>query len=277
MSPIFGAKPPTSLSRQRKDYFFDYGKYLLGIVTILAFATYASAILSPYWRCKLFGSYCLAANPAPESAQATEPSCDLSEDAASNESEAQRAARAACRIKEVAHSFDAREDDETKTQRQSLLESYKWAQTQECAAAATDCAAKTCYSNYLAQFGNSALHETEARYLQRQAEQKCASNARASVADGHYLARSSAGCGSKPESVTVEIRGGRVSWRHEVHGTAVQWRGSIDQAGAITATVDNEPAYHASGQYTDANRNLTMIYPQCATAISMRIINKMSD
>jgi hypothetical protein len=276
MSTTFGVKPRASLRDRSRHRSFDRATFVLGSLAVLAIAASISAMLSTSLRCKLFSSYCPGAVPALDVAQ-TEPVCSLSESAPPYDRGAQKAARAACRMNELARLFDQAEDDETKANKQNLLESYKWRQAQECAAGASNCAAKNCYASYLAEFGGSSLHEIEARDLLRRAEQKCISPARSSMADGRYLARSSAGCGSKPGSVTVDIHQGRISWRHELQGVQYSWDGTIDSAGAVTAEASSESAFRASGQYTDADRSVTMTFPDCATGITMRIINKMSD
>jgi hypothetical protein len=276
VSTTFGLRPQASLRGRGRDRSFDRTTFVLGSLAFLAIIASVAAMLSTSLRCEIFSSYCPGAVPALDFAQ-TEPDCGLSESAPPHDKEAQKAARAACRMDELARSFDQEEDDETKANRQNLLESYKWRQAQECAAGASNCAAKSCYASYLAEFSGSSLHEIEARDLLRRAEQKCVSHTSSSVTDGRYLARSSAGCGSKPESVAVDIHRGRISWRHELQGVQYSWDGTIDSAGAVTAEAVNESAFSASGQYTEADRSVTMTFPDCASGITMRIINKMSD
>lgn len=277
MSTTFGLKPQASLRDRSRNRSFDRATFLLGPLAVLAIVASISAMLSSSLRCKLFGSYCRGPALASDVAQTEPPACGMSESAQPDDREAQKVARAACRMNELARSFDLAEDDETKANRQKLLESYKWRQAQQCAAGASNCAAKSCYASYLAEFSGSSLHEFEARDLLFRAEQECVSNTPMSVTDGRYLARSSAGCGSKPESVAVDIHHGRISWRHELRGVQYSWDGTIDSTGTVTAEASNESAFSAAGQYTEAGRSVTMTFPHCATGITLRIINKMSN
>jgi hypothetical protein len=100
---------------------------------------------------------------------------------------------------------------------------------------------------------------------------------RGEQADGHYLARSQAACGEKPTSVIVDIKSAAIAWRYEYGGIVYQWRGEIDADGAIRASVGGSDAFKASGRFTDAGREATMIYPDCPDGIAMRIVNKIPD
>jgi hypothetical protein len=97
------------------------------------------------------------------------------------------------------------------------------------------------------------------------------------AADGHYLARSQAACGAKPTSVIVDVRSAEIAWRYEFDGIVYQWRGEIDADGAVRASVGGSDVFRASGRFTDAGREATMIYPDCPEGIAIRIVNKIPD
>lgn len=113
--------------------------------------------------------------------------------------------------------------------------------------------------------------------LLERAEQTCSANALSAIADGRYLARSRGACGAKPDSVTVEIQRGAVSWRHDFRGISFNWSGTIDSGGAIEAAVGNSSDYVAVGRYSESDREVAMKYPGCESRISMQIINKIAN
>jgi hypothetical protein len=90
------------------------------------------------------------------------------------------------------------------------------------------------------------------------------------IVDGTYVARTGRGCGEKPVSFTVEIKGGRVSWTHDFQGISYQWTGTIDASGIIHANVGNNEVFSAAGQYRDDGRRVEIHYPQCGSE-SIRI------
>ena len=241
------------------------------------FLSVPALALLPSVRCRLIGASCLVSAPSPDITETEVSTCELPEDISRNDGEALKSVRAGCRLAEIAHSFDRAQDGGSAVERQRLLDSYKWHEAQECTVGISDCATRSCYANYLAEFSVSGLHTVEAQAMQRQAEEKCSANALSSLADGRYVARSSAACGVKPESVTLEINHGEISWRHEFQGISFQWSGRIDSNGAIDASVGNSSAYSAIGRYNEADRNVRMTYPQCVSSISMQIISKMSN
>ncbi len=206
-----------------------------------------------------------------------QPACELPQDISPSDGEAMARARGACRLAQAARSVDLAQDDRTRAERERLLESYRWRQVQECVVGASDCGARSCYSGYLAEFGSSGAHKTEAQASRERAEQKCRANALSATADGRYLARSRGGCGAKPDSVTVEINHGAISWRHEFQGISFNWSGTIDSGGVIEAAVGNSSAYSAAGRYSETDRGVAMKYPRCEGGISMQIINKISN
>jgi hypothetical protein len=186
-------------------------------------------------------------------------------------------ARKACKLQSAAQSFEARGEDRMDIGKQQLLDSHRWREAQECAATASSCAAQNCYSEYLGGSDASSLHGEEARGLLNASETKCSADAFSGLADGHYLARSNRGCGAKAESIPIELRKGEISWRHELSGVSYQWRGWINSSGVIEAYVGMGAGYVAVGQISDSERSVTMQYPQCDGAITMQIINKLSN
>jgi hypothetical protein len=140
---------------------------------------------------------------------------------------------------------------------------------QQCAASASACVAVRCYDNYIAKFGSSAGQGSDAQAEIARLKGLCPTS---QIADGSYFARSNRSCGARLQSVTVEIRQGRISWAHDFQGTSYQWTGIIDPSGNIRASVANNSAYSAIGQYSEDQRHLEMRYPQCGSeSISMEI------
>jgi hypothetical protein len=96
-------------------------------------------------------------------------------------------------------------------------------------------------------------------------------------ADGRYLARTRAACGAQPYSVTVEIEHGQIHWRHEYQGADYPWDGTIDASGTIQGLVRGSSDLRATGHFNDDEREVKMVYPQCAPGITMEIVNKMPN
>lgn len=243
----------------------------IAFVLLTLFIVGAATTLLLSLRCRFLGACPVAVKLISAAAPA-----DLSCAAPAGRS-ADPDARKACKLKEAAQSFEAGEDEKTNIGKLQLLDSYRWREVSECAASSSICAAQNCYSDYLGEANASSLHKEEARTLLQGAESKCSASALSSLADGAYLARSSRGCGAKAESIPLQIRKGEISWRHELNGISYQWRGWINSSGAIEAYVDMGSGYAAVGQFSDSERNVTMQYPQCDGAISMQIINKLSN
>jgi len=151
-------------------------------------------------------------------------------------------------------------------------EDYVLKQAQQCAESAQPCVVKTCYADYLTQFP-SGVSRGEAEAEIARAERACTP----SPADGHYLARTAVACGAKSDSIIVEINHGRITWRHEYQGISYPWEGTLDNSRAIQALVRGSTDLRASGRFDNNERQVRMIYPQCAAGVPMEIITKMSN
>lgn len=249
------------------------------VIAIAAVVFFGAAAFSafPNTGCDSIGLMCPSVAQEAGRARVEEPACEAPKDVSPGDADATTRTRAACRLALAARSVDQAQDDRTRAERDRLLEGYRWRRVQECVVAASECGARNCYSGYLAEFGASGVHKAEAQLLQERAEQKCRANALSTLADGRYLARSRGGCGAKPDSVTVEIQRGAISWRHDFQGISFNWSGTIDSDGVIEAAVGNSSEYRAAGRYNEADREVAMRYPRCESRISMQIINKIAN
>lgn len=279
MSEAYNGLRAARKEGQNNDAFDPLGHRYSLVMAMLIVALLGAAAFTafPTTGCDSLGFMCPSAAREVDRSSVEEPACDLPKDISPNDGEAMARARAACRLAQAARSVDRAQDDRTRVERERLLESYRWRRVQECVVGASDCAARSCYSGYLAEYGSSSVYKAEAQALRERAEQKCRANALSATADGRYLARSRGGCGAKPASVTVEIDHGAISWRHELQGILFKWSGTVDAVGAIEAAVGNSPDYSAVGRYSEADREVAMKYPQCETSISMQVISKISN
>jgi hypothetical protein len=272
----FGAnhKNPETFS-QRWAAFLRRNVGAIGFALgLLALSLVAGFALSPGLLCRWTGYDCAAATSEPQSQPGD--ACDIGRGKGLTEINARERA-GACRLALAARTIDETRGAHAQAEQENLLAAYKWRQAKECAAAAPACGARDCYAAYLSEFGDSGGHASDARAEQGRLEAACRALLLPSAADGRYLARSQAACGAKPASVVVEIKDGEIAWRYELAGIVYQWRGLVDAAGAIQATVGGAALYSGSGRFTDAERVATMTYPQCPSGISMRILNKIPD
>jgi hypothetical protein len=157
-------------------------------------------------------------------------------------------------------------------------EDYVLNQARQCATSAQPCVVKTCYADYLAQFP-SGVHRPAVDTEIARAEQACrpTPSPDGPALDGRYLARTAVACGAKSDSIIVEINHGRITWRHEYQGISYPWEGTLDNSGAIQALVRGSTDLRASGRFDNDERQVRMIYPQCAAGVPMEIITKMSN
>ncbi len=269
MSVVYERKSPI----QRPDHT----AYLVGFPIILGVVALAVASVTPSWRCQFPGSPCFFPASSHQATGHREPTCGSLKEAPLDKPAQKNNTSAGCQFASIAGSLDLPEDRQTIAVKQQLLGSVVWRQTQECAANVSECVAETCYSNYLAKLGVSEFHKSAAQALQKAFEKKCNATLLSSAGDGRYLARSSQSCGETTQSIPIEIDDGRISWRHDFRGISFQWNGWIKASGAIEAYVRNGSGFSAVGRFADSDRSVTMVYPNCETPISMRILNKVAD
>ena len=95
------------------------------------------------------------------------------------------------------------------------------------------------------------------------------------VPEGNYSGRTvrEENCAPLAKSVIVTIKGGKVCWEHELN-VSNQWAGTIDPAGAVTASVRDRPGTSAAGQVVNGGAmSIDMTYPECANPIRIKLIN----
>jgi len=202
--------------------------------------------------------------------------CDATNDKRLSEAEARERADA-CMLAQSTSQITEVSDAGAPAEKKNLLAAYKWGEARKCAAAASACGARDCYGAYVAEFGGSSPHAAQAREEQARFAKACRAALAPGALDGHYLARSQAACGAKPASAMVQIKSGEIAWRYEYGGIVYQWRGTVDAAGAVRASVGDSDVFKAAGRFTESEREATMIYPDCPGGISMRIVNKIPD
>jgi len=192
--------------------------------------------------------------------------------------EASERAAAACRTSGAEDTAEEESAPARLALAQNLAEYTSWRSARVCASGVSACGSLRCYDDYLSGAAPGGAHYSEGVTLRAQAEEACrASEPLGNALNGRYLARSQGGCGTKPASVSITIKGGGVSWRHEFQGVLYSWSGAIDSAGHIRASVANSSDFTASGLYSQLDRTMNMKYPQCETPISMTVISKLAD
>ena len=249
---------------------------LLGLVVLCVIAALA---MSSELMCRWTGRDCIA-SPKTLSKPVGDV-CDATNDKRLTEGEARERAEA-CALAQASFAQTTREiggapDAATQAEKDSLLAAYKWGEVRKCAAAASACGARDCYGAYISEFGGSSPHAAQAREEQARLAGACRALLAPAAVDGHYLARSQAACGAKPASAMVQIKSGEIAWRYEYGGIVYQWRGTVDAAGAVRASVGDSDVFKAAGRFTESEREATMTYPDCPGGIAMRIVNKIPD
>jgi hypothetical protein len=95
----------------------------------------------------------------------------------------------------------------------------------------------------------------------------------AAMPRGTYTGASLAGCGMPAEQgILLTVKGGTVSWQHQFKGVRYDWNGSVDAQGNISARAGTSVT--ARGRYSDLQREVQMMYPQCTEGITLTIIGR---
>jgi hypothetical protein len=250
------------------------------IFGLLALGMVAAFALSATLLCRFTGYDCAATPGARVNPVAAKPSKNAVGDAcAANPGGTDAQQRGgACRLARAAITVPEAGADAPPTEDQGALRAgFKWKAARECAAAATPCGARTCYEDFLSDVGDKGQHGVEARRELARVAETCKSTLASSALDGRYLGRSQAVCGAKPQSVVVEVKDGEISWRYEFRGIVYQWRGEVDAAGAIVASVGGSAAFSARGRLSGSEHEATMALPDCPAGVAMRLVNKIMD
>jgi hypothetical protein len=138
---------------------------------------------------------------------------------------------------------------------------------------------RSCYANYLAEYGNTGAFAAQARSEVAAAQRECDSGTTVTspLAPGIYNAYSLPACDAAAQyGIHVSVTSARnVSWSHVFRGERFNWSGTVDAQGEIRATVVNSQQHYATGGYSDQRRQVEMRYPQCTQAITLSILGKL--
>ena len=179
-------------------------------------------------------------------------------------------------------------------------ENQLFASAKQCAAGATACVVETCFTEYLKTHANG-VHASEARDDIARAKQACLNPQRKSeperppesqepvpgsapLSDGEYLAdaRAVPSCGVQKQRPHVFVCSGKINWVHEaplapdLPPVPMQWVGTIDGNGAVSASVRGSSSYVATARISETDRKVDMHYPGCASQVSLTISRQLS-
>lgn len=142
-------------------------------------------------------------------------------------------------------------------------------------ATANPCLATVCYADVRKRYPiGERANDMQAELIN--ANRLCSEHPTAALPDGVYNGRAMAGCGAPQQfGIPVTVRGGRITWQHDaiLNGgnapAAVQWNGTIDREGNISASARSAAEFQASGRYQGDEREIAMHYPGCVATLSI--------
>jgi hypothetical protein len=168
-------------------------------------------------------------------------------------------------------------------------ETEAYNQARQCADRAAACVAPTCYAEYQRRFASGAHAGAASDDLER-AKRTCETPARTEppgpppLKDGEYAAVAAAApsCGIARQPLHIYVCAGRATWQHEgrlmagMRSVPLQWQGTIDAAGAVSATVGGGAQLSASGRLTANEQAIEMRFPDCDSPVPIHVTGARS-